>query len=163
MNNECLSSGQDIRNFDSSGLRWSFFRGSIARRHRPAEQRSAQNIWRYLSGVILESNQTALPQAKVHLKTLRFLSRVRRKVSSNCKTYQFDPRTNCPIASVHWAFLARNPSLLRNNARTRLSLVALDRRSPNQQMYDARAFAAVQGILQVGKPIDYDGKRIPLG
>ena len=154
---------QDIRNFDSSGLRWSFFRGSIARRHRPAEQRSAQNIWRYLSGVILESNQTALPQAKVHLKTLRFLSRVRWKVSSYCKACQFDPRTNSPIASVHWTFLARHASLLRNNARTRLSLRALDRRSPNQQMYDAQAFAAVQGILQVGKPIDYDGKRIPLG
>jgi deoxyribodipyrimidine photolyase-related protein len=84
------------------------------------------------------------------------------KMSDYCETCQFNPNTNCPITSMYWAFLARHASLLNNNVRMRLPLRALERRTPNQRMHDAQVFAAVQGMLQVGKPIDYDGTRIPL-
>ncbi|MEP6890872.1 MAG: cryptochrome/photolyase family protein [Nitrospirota bacterium] len=85
------------------------------------------------------------------------------KMSDYCKTCQFNPNTNCPITSMYWAFIARHASVLNNNVRMRLPLRALERRAPNQRMHDAQVFAAVQGMLQVGKPIDYDGVRIPLG
>lgn len=85
------------------------------------------------------------------------------KMSDYCQTCQFNPNTNCPITSMYWAFLARHVSLLNNNGRMRLSLRALERRAPNKRKRDAQVFAAVQGMLQVGKPIDCHAMGIPLG
>jgi hypothetical protein len=103
------------------------------------------------------SRSTALSLLGSKVRTRLFGPR-----GSRCKTCQFNPNTNCPITSMYWAFLARHASLLNNNVRMRLPLRALGRRTPNQRMHDAQVFAAVQGMLQVGKPIDYDGTRIPL-
>jgi len=98
-----------------------------------------------------------------HLETLRFLSHLGRAGERLLQGLAGRSRTNCPIASKHWVFLARHASSLKNDARVRLSPLALDRRAPHQRMLDAQVFAAGQGMLQVGKAIDHDNKKIPLG
>jgi hypothetical protein len=132
--------------------------GSINREHP-----TAFDIIHFLDGVTLESNQTVLSQATAHLETLRFLSHIRRAGERLLQGLAGRSRTNCPIASKHWVFLARHASSLKNDARVRLSPLALDRRAPHQRMLDAQVFAAGQGMLQVGKAIDHDNKKIPLG
>jgi len=140
-------------------------RGSIVRSRRPLKQGVSHGprYYPFFDEVTLESNQTVLSQATAHLETLRFLSHVRRAGERLLQGLSGRSRTNCPIASKHWVFLARHASSLKNDARVRLSPLALARRAPHQRMPDTQVFAAGQGMLQVGKTIDHDNKKIPLG
>lgn len=127
------------------------------------EHPTSLDIIHFLDGATLESNQTVLSQATAHLETQRFLSHERRAGERLLQGLSGRSRTNCPIDSKHWVFLAQHASLLKNDARMRLSPLALDRRGPHQRTPDAQVLAAGHGMLQVRKTIDFDNKNIPLG
>ena len=76
------------------------------------------------------------------------------RMSDYCERCQFDPRTNCPLTAMYWAFLSQHQSRLGKNPRLRLPLMSLRRRSPTQRKHDAQVLAAVQNALQSGDPID---------
>jgi len=72
------------------------------------------------------------------------------RMSDYCRGCRFDPKRNCPITSMYWAFLARHRELLQNVARMDMPLRSLDRRAPAQRARDLRVLAWVQQTLREG-------------
>lgn len=73
------------------------------------------------------------------------------RMSDYCAGCAFDPRTNCPITRLYWAFLARHEVLLRANPRTGPAVLGLGRRSPAERARDAATFFHVLERLQAGR------------
>lgn len=65
------------------------------------------------------------------------------RMSDYCSACSFDPRTDCPVTSLYWAFLARHESQLKSNARMAAVLSALHRRSEVDKAYDDAVFHAL--------------------
>jgi deoxyribodipyrimidine photolyase-related protein len=72
------------------------------------------------------------------------------RMGDYCETCSFDPKTNCPIADLYWAFLARHESLLRTNPRLRMVMATLRRRSASLRSRDAAVFHTVRDLLLAG-------------
>jgi deoxyribodipyrimidine photolyase-related protein len=63
-----------------------------------------------------------------------------RKMSDFCEECDFDPRDNCPITRLYWAFLARHEERLSDNNRMNLVFANLSRRSDEKRSRDAEVF-----------------------
>jgi deoxyribodipyrimidine photolyase-related protein len=72
------------------------------------------------------------------------------RMSDYCGGCRFDPKANCPLTSLYWAFLARHKALLERNPRLRMPMVSLARRPVGQRHYDKSVFRAVTETLLGG-------------
>lgn len=72
------------------------------------------------------------------------------KMSDYCGGCAFDPKKNCPISRLYWAFLSRHAELLKENLRMKLPVATLKKRSKNEQMKDRTTFKKVKEMLLAG-------------
>ncbi|MCG8608080.1 cryptochrome/photolyase family protein [bacterium] len=76
------------------------------------------------------------------------------KMSDYCQNCRFDPKGNCPITHLYWAFLERHKKALRDNPRMRLIISALDRRAHEKRTLDRRVFEFVRKKLVAGQKLE---------
>jgi deoxyribodipyrimidine photolyase-related protein len=75
------------------------------------------------------------------------------RMSDYCSGCTFEPRRNCPITSLYWAFLARHAGSLSGNARMRMPLAAMRKRSVQQRRRDQQVYRGVRGLLAAGRRV----------
>jgi deoxyribodipyrimidine photolyase-related protein len=75
------------------------------------------------------------------------------RMSDFCGDCRFDPKKNCPITSLYWAFLSRHKTLLKRNPRMAMSMRALAKRELDLQKKDRAVFDSLQRILDAGKTV----------
>lgn len=61
------------------------------------------------------------------------------RMSDYCRTGAVDPKKNCPITPLYWAFLARHEERLAQNRRIALRFVSLRRRAPEKRRHEQRS------------------------
>ena len=66
------------------------------------------------------------------------------RMSNFCDSCEFNPKTNCPITNLYWAFLERHQSKLRTNPRLRLALENLKKRPKAATRRDKAIYALVR-------------------
>lgn len=76
------------------------------------------------------------------------------KMSDYCRGCRFDPRSNCPITRLYWAFLARHQAKLRENPRMAIVMRALEKRSASDQGRDAQVHRQTLELLQSGEALE---------
>ncbi len=72
------------------------------------------------------------------------------RMSDFCDSCRFDPRRNCPVTPLYWAYLARHRERLRANPRMALALRSLEKRSTTDRRRDAETFERVRETLARG-------------
>ena len=72
------------------------------------------------------------------------------RMSDFCSACSFDPKKNCPITNLYWAFLDRHREQLGANPRMRLVLSSQARRSSEQVRADRAVFEWVSSVLEDG-------------
>jgi deoxyribodipyrimidine photolyase-related protein len=75
------------------------------------------------------------------------------RMSDFCSVCTFNPKANCPITPLYWAFLARHEEKLKNNPRLRMPYVSLKRRSKVQRGKDQAAFQVLRDALLAAEPV----------
>jgi deoxyribodipyrimidine photolyase-related protein len=73
------------------------------------------------------------------------------RMSDFCGSCAFDPRKDCPIRSLYWAFLDRHREKLADNPRLSVPLGSSARRSNAQRAADRRVFESVGRELRAGR------------
>ncbi|MCB9644930.1 MAG: cryptochrome/photolyase family protein [Myxococcales bacterium] len=73
------------------------------------------------------------------------------KMSDYCKACRFDPKKDCPISSLYWAFLARHQEKLSENIRLKMPMASLRKRSDEKKQQDAALFAKISEQLAMGE------------
>ncbi|MEM9463123.1 MAG: cryptochrome/photolyase family protein [Myxococcota bacterium] len=76
------------------------------------------------------------------------------RMSDYCEDCAFDPRRNCPLTPMYWAYLARHRAALTGNPRLSLPLASLSKRPADRREADARIFAHVAERLARGQSVD---------
>ncbi len=72
------------------------------------------------------------------------------RMSDYCAHCEFDPKDNCPITNLYWAFLARHEQQFEGNPRLRLPLASLRRRDGKRRDHDAEVFRWARDTLGAG-------------
>ena len=72
------------------------------------------------------------------------------RMSDFCGECAFDPRRNCPITRLYWAFLARHAEALAANPRMRLPLASLRKRRDEERRRDREVFRRCRDRLARG-------------
>ena len=72
------------------------------------------------------------------------------KMSDHCSSCAFDPKKNCPITRMYWAFLGRHEDRFAQNPRTAGPVASLRRRAPGDRKEDERVLSLVRRILGNG-------------
>lgn len=72
------------------------------------------------------------------------------RMSDYCSQCAFDPRRNCPITRLYWAFLDRHRDRLVGNPRMGMMFRALARRPPAATLEDRRVFTLAGELLDRG-------------
>jgi deoxyribodipyrimidine photolyase-related protein len=75
------------------------------------------------------------------------------KMSDYCTRCSFDPKKNCPITPMYWAFLNRNQESLQSNMRMKLPMASARKRPQEAQKRDARVFTEVSRLLAGGEQL----------
>ncbi|MDZ7361495.1 MAG: cryptochrome/photolyase family protein [candidate division KSB1 bacterium] len=75
------------------------------------------------------------------------------RMSDYCAACAFDPKKNCPITRLYWAFLARHEKILKNNQRLKLVMAAMRRRGESQRKHDEKNFQVVREKLIKGEMV----------
>jgi deoxyribodipyrimidine photolyase-related protein len=70
-----------------------------------------------------------------------------------CASCRFDPRRNCPITSLYWAFMDRHAERLSSVGRMRLPLASCRKRGDSRLEQDREVFRRVRSKLASGKPL----------
>jgi len=78
------------------------------------------------------------------------------RMSDHCKGCAFDPKGDCPITPLYWAFLARHANRLEVSPRLNLPYANLAKRSDEQREADAETFERVRETLAAGKVLGPD-------
>ena len=76
------------------------------------------------------------------------------KMSDFCGGCRFDPKKDCPIRRLYWAFLGRHADRLAGNPRLNMPLASLRKRPAAERQEDARQFEAVRRRLREGRTLD---------
>lgn len=80
------------------------------------------------------------------------------RMSDYCGACRFNPRRNCPISSLYWAFLARHDGALTGNARMGTQLSAARKRDTARREQADLTFRALRDALvsgQLADPADF--------
>jgi len=75
------------------------------------------------------------------------------RMSDSCKGCRFDPKGDCPITPLYWAFLARHGERLGQSARMDMSLRSAAKRTPTQRARDQRVFERTSEALAAGREV----------
>ncbi|MBN1105989.1 MAG: cryptochrome/photolyase family protein [Deltaproteobacteria bacterium] len=75
------------------------------------------------------------------------------RMSDYCGACPFNPKADCPITTLYWAFLQRHRNRLGNNPRLRMPMASLRRRSASQRLKDQNTFVAVRDRLMNGEAL----------
>jgi len=75
------------------------------------------------------------------------------RMSDFCESCAFDPKKNCPITPMYWAFLERQRDKLGKNIRMAMPYRSLDKRSAAKKREDAKTFERVRERLRTGKSL----------
>ena len=75
------------------------------------------------------------------------------RMSDDCGACQFDPKTNCPITGLYWAFLERHRAALKGNPRLSMPLVSAAKRSAADRAKDRATFERVSSTLAKGEAL----------
>jgi len=80
------------------------------------------------------------------------------RMGDHCAGCAFDPKKNCPLTRLYWAFLARHAERFdahpRMRARMGVVLRALEKRSADDRGTDERTFVRVRDLLINGQRVD---------
>ncbi len=74
-------------------------------------------------------------------------------MSDFCTECRFDPRKNCPITPLYWAFLSRHERLLNKNPRLSAPMGSLARREAGLRSRDRAVFKILQELLSKGQEV----------
>ena len=75
------------------------------------------------------------------------------RMSDYCGLCAFDPKTDCPFASLYWAFLARHEAAFKSNPRLTMPMASLRKRSASRKKQDREVYKKVREILGKGEKI----------
>ncbi len=75
------------------------------------------------------------------------------RMSDYCGECPFDPRGDCPITNLYWAFLDRHREALADNPRMSLALASSRKRSADKKRQDRRIFERVSELLADGETL----------
>jgi deoxyribodipyrimidine photolyase-related protein len=75
------------------------------------------------------------------------------RMSDYCSACAFDPKKNCPITPLYWAFLARHEKILKNNQRLQLVMASMRRRDKAQHKRDDKTFQYLRETLAKGESV----------
>lgn len=75
------------------------------------------------------------------------------KMSDYCGGCAFDPKKDCPVTALYWAFLERKRDVLEGNRRLALPLASAKKRSAAQKEEDAATFERVCELLAKGEEV----------
>jgi len=78
------------------------------------------------------------------------------RMSDYCGACSFNPKTNCPITALYWAFLARHSDKIEDNPRLRMPMASLGRRDASQKRKDQQIFQTVKALLIKGEVVTPD-------
>ncbi len=70
-----------------------------------------------------------------------------------CKGCRFDPKVDCPITPLYWAFLARHGERLGQSARMDMPLRSAAKRTAAQRSRDQRVFERTSEALTAGREV----------
>jgi deoxyribodipyrimidine photolyase-related protein len=73
------------------------------------------------------------------------------KMSDYCGICAFDPKADCPISSLYWAFLQRHREALVGNPRLGLAMAYLKKREKSRREKDRAVFMAARKKLSSGE------------
>ena len=73
-----------------------------------------------------------------------------------CSGCAFDPKRDCPLTRMYWAFLDRNAERLAGNPRVRVPLAALAKRDPGKRAGDLEVHRRVVAALGNGQELRPD-------
>jgi deoxyribodipyrimidine photolyase-related protein len=76
------------------------------------------------------------------------------KMSDYCSSCRFDPKRDCPLSNLYWAFLARNEQRLARNPRLRMPYATLRRRSAERRQRDEQVYRQVRETLARGAALE---------
>jgi deoxyribodipyrimidine photolyase-related protein len=91
----------------------------------------------------------ALMTTKPYISGAAYINRM----GDFCQSCSFDPKTNCPISNLYWAFLARHQKQLMKNPRLAMPMRSLARRGRDLQKKDRIVFETLQKLLGKGKTL----------
>ncbi len=69
------------------------------------------------------------------------------RMSNFCGNCEFNPKTNCPVTNLYWAFLERHKLELQTNPRLRLPFQNLKKRGQAKIQKDNEIYAVVRKVL----------------
>ena len=75
------------------------------------------------------------------------------KMGDYCAGCAFDPKRDCPVTPLYWAFLGRHAARLGHNQRMAVPLAALRKRPAAQRARDAAVFDVVAARLAAGRTV----------
>jgi deoxyribodipyrimidine photolyase-related protein len=75
------------------------------------------------------------------------------RMSDYCESCRFDPKKDCPVTSLYWAFLERHESSLQGIHRMRLPLASMRKRSPEKRSADRAVFERARKTLGEGRAL----------
>lgn len=73
------------------------------------------------------------------------------RMSDYCRNCAFDPKGDCPVSPLYWAFLERHRERLASHPRLRMPLASLKKRSKFQKQQDKKIGLSVRERLLQGK------------
>ncbi len=76
------------------------------------------------------------------------------RMSDYCAECRFDPKSNCPVTPLYWAYLARHRERLAGNRRMSLVYGSLWKRSEERRQEDAAVFARTSRALERGERLE---------
>jgi deoxyribodipyrimidine photolyase-related protein len=91
----------------------------------------------------------ALMTTKPYVSGAAYINRM----SDYCSLCAFDPKADCPFASLYWAFLARHEAALKSNPRLTMPMASLRRRSALRKKQDQEGYKRVREILGKGDSV----------
>jgi deoxyribodipyrimidine photolyase-related protein len=83
------------------------------------------------------------------------------KMSDHCGGCRFDPKSDCPLTPLYWAYLDRHRAALTGNPRMAVPLAALAKRPAERRANDAAIFEATSAKLSAGERLSPDDERAP--
>lgn len=76
------------------------------------------------------------------------------KMTDYCGGCRFDPKKDCPITPLYWAYLGRNQAKLKSNPRLQVVMAAERKRTPEQRAQDQATFERISDTLGRGQRLD---------
>ena len=75
------------------------------------------------------------------------------RMSDYCSLCPFNPKTDCPVTSLYWAFLARHGTVLKTNPRLSMPMASLGKRENSRRKQDQDLYKRVRDTLEKGDKV----------